>query len=130
MKKLFILFLVVLFGFSMIPFNATADSTRTIKRLSGAAVSENTVIKSNGGTLYHISGFADTAACVYSVHDASSINVSGATTEGTKSNVISEGGEATQYDSVPSLNFGEDGIRFNNGLIVMTANCTIALSYD
>lgn len=130
MKKLFVLFFAALIGVSLFSMNVTADSTRTISRKSGVAVSDPAVIVANGGTLYHISGFADTGNCVYSVHDASSRNIDTPTTQATTSNVIAEGGEATQYDSFPTVDFGKEGIRFNNGLIVETSLCTVVLSYE
>ncbi len=137
MKKLLVLFLVVLFGVSMIPFNATADNRRTIPRKYKAAIAANTVISSKGGTLYSISGLASSASCVYSVHDASGITCDGAAAptctslnSGTTTNVIGEGGEASQYDSVPTLDFGPEGVSFNNGLVIYTSLCHIAVSYN
>ncbi|KKL14167.1 hypothetical protein LCGC14_2518450, partial [marine sediment metagenome] len=53
-----------------------------------------------------------------------------ATTEGTVNNVIAEGGEATQYDSFPTIDFGDEGIAFNDGLIIMTTLCTVGVIYD
>ena len=130
MKKLIVLFFMAMVGFSLISLNVNADSTRTKKKKSRVAVDENKVITSHSGTLYRISGFAADANATYSVHDASSVGIDGASTQGTKENVLGEGGEATQYDSFPTFDFGEEGIPFVDGLIIMTSTATVHVVYD
>ncbi len=127
MKKLIILFFVALIGISLISMNAKADNRRTSPRKHGVALGAVTVIVANGGTLFTVSGFASSSSCRFSLHDANSIHPTGTVASAT--NTISEGGEATQYDSFPFLDFGKEGLPFNNGLVVNTTTCDVAISY-
>ena len=129
MKKLFVLFFVVLVGISLVSLSR-ADEARTIPKLHGAARGANTVIVSHGGTLYSVMGYASSANAVYSVHDASSKGIAGTTTQGTVANVLAEGGEASQYDSFPNIDFGSEGLPFTYGLIIMTTTADVVVTYN
>lgn len=129
MKKLFILFFAALVGIGLVSMNADSREARTIPFKHGVAAGANTLITANSGTLHMVSGFASTGNCTYSIHDASSVGITGDTTQGRKANTLAEGGEATQYDGFPLLNFGEEGIPFQSGLIIMTTLCDVAVTY-
>ena len=127
-KKLFILVLMVLIGIGLISFNssiAKADEARTIKMKSKGVAAVPTVISSQGADVFMITGFASSSNCNYSVHDVASLAGDVATT----SNVKAEGGEATQYDSVPNVDFGPEGLRFDTGVVVHTTTCTLSVLY-
>lgn len=130
MKKLFVLIFVALFGIGLVSINAESRESRTIPLKHGVAKGAHTLIQGNGGVLYSVSGYASSSSCFYSIHDASSIGVDGDTTEGTVNNTLAEGGEATQYDSFPTLDFGDEGLPFKDGLIIMTTVCDVAVTYN
>ncbi len=134
MKKLFYLFFVALIGISLVSLNATADNRRTIAKKYKAAAGADTLVSANGGTLYSITGLASSSSCRYSVHDASAIGCGGsdctATNHGNPDNVMAEGGEATQYDSFPTIDFGPEGVPFNNGLLISTTTCDVNVTYN
>lgn len=125
MKK--ILFLLVGVSICLIGSVSYADSARTIKFKNGVALGANTLITGNGGTLYRVSGRATSANAFYVLYDAATV-VAAAETSPT-SNILAEGGEATQYDSIPTLDFGEDGLPFSSGLVVVTSTADIAVLY-
>jgi len=102
---------------------AQATPARTIDMKYGAAVGAITQIATGSGVLYKISGFASSANATYAIHDTN--DVSG----GTTTNVMAEGGEATQYDSFPTLDFGDDGLNFTSGLLVYTTTATVSVQY-
>ena len=122
MKKLF---LISLMGVALLVsyHYANADSTRQIAFSSGAAVGVPTVIVGHGATLYHLTGFASSSNATYSVHDVASVS------GGSTANVKAEGGEATQYDSIQTLDFGPDGLDFSTGIMVYTTTATISVLY-
>lgn len=123
MKK-FILALMVMVGVSFASMGHT-DETRTIPLLSKAVVGATTVVSAKGATLYQLHGFASSANCVYSVH-----NVAAKTDNlATVNTVMVEGGEATQFDALTSINFGPDGLEFSTGIVVHTSTCTLNLIY-
>lgn len=123
MKKIFILVLMVLVGISLFSFNLRADEARTIAKKSAYANAANTVVVAHGGTLYLITGFAGSASSNYSIHDSATVVAASDT------NVLCEGGEATQYDSLTTIDFGEEGIPFANGLVVITSTAKVAVLY-
>lgn len=129
MKKLFILFFIALIGISLSSINVKADNRRTIPMKHGVARGSNTTIVANGGTLYMVSGYASSSSCRYSIHDASSLIGLTSTTRALDSNTMAEGGEGTQYDGFPLLDFGSEGITFNNGLSIVTSTCDVAVAY-
>lgn len=129
MKKLFILFFVALVGIGLVSMNAKADSRRTIYMKHGVARGALTTIVANSGTLHMVSGLASTGNCRYSIHDASSLIGSTSTTRALDSNTMAEGGEATQWDGFPLLDFGDEGIPFKNGLSIYTTLCDVAVAY-
>lgn len=123
MKKISILVLMVLVGISLVFVNAGAEEARTIPMEVGCASATTTVIVAHGGTLYRISGFASSANAYFSVHDTTT-TVGGSTT-----NVLAEGGEASQYDSFPTIDFGDEGIAFKDGLTVVTVGAQVTVLY-
>ena len=123
MKKIFILVLMVLVGISLLFSNLMAEEARTIPYKSGYANAANTVISAHGGMLYQITGFAGSANSNYSIHDSATVAAASDT------NVLCEGGEATQYDSLTPINFGDEGIPFANGLVVITSTAKVAVLY-
>lgn len=129
MRKLFVLSVMVLTGIGLFLSNVWADEARTIPYNHGVAKDANTVIVAHGGTLHLVTGFAEDSNCAYSVHDASSVGINTATGQGTIANTLTEGGEATDNDSFDTINFGEEGLPFVNGLIVMTTTCNVAVLY-
>ncbi len=123
MKKIFILALMVLVGISLLFSNLRADVARTIPMKSKYANATNTVVTANGGTLYIITGFAGSANSNYSIHDSATAAAASDT------NVLCEGGEATQYDSLVTIDFGTEGIDFANGLVVITSTAKLVVLY-
>ena len=123
MKKTFILALMVLVGVSLLFSNLRAEEARTIPYKSGYANAANTVIVAHGGTLHHITGFAGSTNSNYSIHDSATAAAA------TDTNVLCEGGEATQYDSLLPIDFGDEGIPFVNGLVVITSTAKVAVLY-
>lgn len=122
MKKLFILCLLALVGISMVLPQLRADEARTIARKS-KVITGNEVTSTQGIVLYKVTGYANTASAVYGLYNASSL---AATT------VLSckvEGGEATQYDSLPTLDFGSEGLNFDSGLTVVTSGAYVVIEY-
>ena len=124
MRKLFILTLMVLVGVSVSSLSF-ADSARTIVLKSKGVAAAPTIISSSGADLFFITGFASSSNCTYSVHNAADLLGGSSST----SNVQAEGGEATQYDSIPNVDFGSEGLRFNTGIVVHTTTCTMSLLY-
>ncbi len=127
MNKLF-LALMVMVGVCLSSF-VQADEARTIPFKHGVAQDANTVITANGGSLYLVTGDAEDANCGYSIHDASSIHINGANTQGTRANTLVEGGEATDEDSLTTIDFGPEGIPFTYGLVIMTTTCNVSVMY-
>jgi hypothetical protein len=142
-KLLFSLFLAVLIGVGFTSLsnaqNTSSSSNvnvynRTIPLKYGYAASANTLIVAHGGYLRYISGNAGSANAVWSIHDASSIN--NATNFGgvdnSITNIMVEGGQATQYGSIAPngyIDFGDNGIQFNNGLVVITTTANLTVGY-
>ena len=127
MRKLFILVLMVLVGVSLVLVNVRADEARTIPMKTGYAASANTLITAHGGTLYRITGRASSAAAYYVVYDAATVAI--ATLTSPTSGILAEGGEATQYDTLEPQYFGEEGIDFNNGLVIVTSTAEVCVQY-
>lgn len=123
MKKLFILVLMVLVGVSSFSLNLRAAETRTIPYKSKAVVAATTLVKGSGGSLHMVTGYAYAANATYAIHDH---NATGGLTT---ANTLVEGGEATQYDSIPTLDFGDDGLPFNTGIVVSTITAYVVVLY-
>lgn len=123
MKKSFIFALMVLVAVIFVISSSQADPTRTIPMKFGVARGADTVIVAHGGTLYRVTGYASSVNAAYGLFDSST------TAGASDTNVIAEGGEATQYDSVPTIDFGPEGIDFNNGLTAITASTYVAVQY-
>lgn len=128
MKKLFVLSVMALIGISVVFSNVKADEARTIPFKYGSAISARTLIVGRGGTLHKISGIAASANAIWSIHDYGSIADSHGGTK-TRENILAEGGEATQYDAIGPIDFGEEGLPFVNGLVVVTTTADIAVTY-
>ena len=132
-NRLFIFSLMVMVGISLFLFNFStvkADESRTIPKKHAVAKGANKLVIGHGGTLYRVDGYASSASCFYSVHDSSAIGGTGTTNQGTVDNALAEGGEASQYDSFPSIDFGEEGIPFTYGLVIMTTVCDVSVTYN
>ncbi len=99
-----------------------ADSTRTIARKSKVVVASE-VTSAQGVVVYKVTGYANAASAVYGLYNTSSLG----TASEAKCKV--EGGEATQYDQLPTLDFGKDGITFDSGLTVVTNGAYVAIEY-
>ena|SRR3990167_3161055 len=122
MNKL-LLALMVIVGVGVATLSFADD--RTIVMKSKGVRNVPTLISASGATVYSISGYAAESNCTYSVHDVASI----AGNQMTASNVKAEGGEATQYDSFPNLNFGTEGLPFDTGVAVFTETCDLTVQY-
>jgi len=122
MKK-FIIALMVLGFICRIGFGISqAESTRTIAK-KGKAISSSEQTAAHGITLYKVTGYATTDAAKYTLYDASTYSLVADST------AKLAGGEASAYDSLPTIDFGEEGMRFNSGLYSSISNCTIAIEY-
>lgn len=126
MKKLLLFVLVALVGISLTSF-AFADEARTIPMKTGVALGANTLVVGHGGTLYKITGRATSANASYVVYNAATVAT--VTSASTNTGILAEGGEATQYDSFDTLDFGDEGLEFSSGLVVITSTCDVALLY-
>lgn len=122
MKKIFISVLMVLVGISLVSLSF-ANEARTIPLKSKYVEATDTVVLAQGGTVYLVTGFAGSANANYSIHDAATV----ATTAST--NVLCEGGEATQYDSLVTLDFGDEGLPFSTGITVITSTAKLVVLY-
>lgn len=130
MKKISILLLVVLFGFGLCFSEAQADPTRTIPMKTGVALHTNTLITGNGGVLYKVVGRATSAAASYIIYDYATVaEALGGGASNSGSNILTEGGEATQYDPISLLDFGDEGIRFRSGLVIVTSTADVVVHY-
>ena len=123
MKKIFSVFLMVLVALSLGLSNLKADETRTINHVT-KVVTSNTVVETHGVTVYKVSGYANAANAIYALCNQASL----ATPDSTAYKV--EGGEASQYDSIPTLDFGDEGIRFSTGLTVFTVGSYLVIEYE
>lgn len=128
-KKISLILLSIVIGVSLAFAGSlaispvSASSARTIDMKYGVALGANTVITTGSGILYRISGYASSATAVWAIHNT-------ATIAGKKStNIMAEGGEATQYDSFPPLDFGSEGLPFTAGLMIYTTTATVAVQY-
>lgn len=130
MKRLFVLFLMALIGIGVIFSNAKADEARTIPYKYGVAKDANKVIVAHGGTLYMVTGDAEDASCGYSIHDSSSAGAHTSDTDwATTENTMAEGGEASDEDSLTTLDFRPEGLPFTYGLTIMTTTCNVSVVY-
>lgn len=100
-----------------------ADEARTINHKT-IVVTANTVVSAHGVTVYKVSGYANAANALYSLCDQATLATPASTA------YKCEGGEATQYDSIPTLDFGSDGVRFSTGLTVFTVGSYVVIEYE
>ena len=115
---------IIILGSLISAVPSYASSARAIDMKYGAAVEAVTQIRVGTGILHYVSGFASGGAnATYAIHDAASV-AGASTTTG-----MAEGGEASQYDSIPTLDFGDDGLPFTKGLLIWTTTCSIAVQY-
>lgn len=122
MKKSLRIFLMVLVGISFLTASF-ADEARTITQKT-TVVTSNSVVSASGVTVYKVTGYANAANALYALVDARTLGAASA------SAYKVEGGEASQYDSLPTLDFGDEGIRFNTGLTVFTVGAYVNIEYD
>ena len=122
MKKIFIFALMVLVGISLCSLSF-ADEARTTPMKSGCAKGANTVIVTHNGTLYKVTGYASSANAVYAVYNYNALSGASST------NVLCEGGEASQYDSFDTIDFGEEGLDFDTGLTILTTTAYVVVLY-
>lgn len=134
MKKLFLV-LALLMGFgASLSFASQVGNelspARTIPLKSGYAAGANTLIVAHGGVLRLLTGYASSSNATFVVYDASSVNAAlgmpGFTAQQTP---LIEGGQATQYNSLTTIDFGDVGINFVNGLVVITSTAAVNVLY-
>ncbi|KKL79003.1 hypothetical protein LCGC14_2019190 [marine sediment metagenome] len=125
MKKIIIALIVLgilAFGASL----SSADSTRTINHNFRAITTETAAAGPavlSAGTIYRITGYATATNGVWAVYDS-------ATASGiADSNCAIEGGEATSGDPFGHYDFGKEGLRFGNGIVVVAHGCTVVIEY-
>ena len=125
MKKIFIFVLLVLVGISMLnlPANLKADEARTIAKKSKAIIA-NEVTSTQGITLYKVTGYANAANSVFGLYNASTLGTA------TAAVCKVEGGEATQYDSLLTLDFCDEGIEFPDGLTTVVNGAYVTIVYN
>ena len=123
MKKLLIALLVLGLIFAGVSLTQ-ADSTRT-RTYKSTVVTSNTVVSASGATLYHVTGYANAANAFYALVDTN-------TTAGSPSSTLYkvESGEASQYDGLPTIDFGDEGLVFNTGLTVFTTGAYVTVIYE
>ena len=127
MKKILLFVLVALVGISLTSF-AFADEARTIPMKSAVVLHADTLAVGHGGTLYRVSGRATSSSAAYVVYDVAALATAQAVATST-TNILAEGGEATQYDNFDTIDFGSEGIDFKSGLAVITTTCDVLLQY-
>ena len=121
MKKFLILALMLLVGISLLT-PAFADEARYISKKS-KAITASEVTSTAGVVLFKVTGYAGSANSVYGLYNCSTLlSVAAATCK-------IEGGEASQYDSIPTLDFGEEGIHFDNGLCTVVSGAYLTIEY-
>lgn len=133
MKKLsVILVLMVMVGISLFSISSNsieASQTRTIPMKTGVALSANTVVASQGGTLYKIFGRATAAQADYVIYDRNTIASATGLAANSQANILTEGGEATQYDTIEPVDFGSEGLSFSTGMVIVTTTADIVVHY-
>lgn len=129
MKKLFILFFVLLVGIGLMLSNAKADEARSLPSKSKSVLHANTLIIGNGADLLNISGNASSTNCIWAVYDSATVAGATGLAANSQENIKVEGGEATQYDAIGPIDFGPEGLRFVNGITVVTTTCDLTLTY-
>ncbi len=124
MKKIFILVLMVLVGISLIFVNVKADEARTIPYKSVTVAAAHTVVFTHGVVVYKITGYASSGNATFGLYNTT-------TTAGAVSaTCMVEGGQATQYNSLnPMIDFGEEGLNFDTGLVAITTTMNLAIVY-
>lgn len=127
MRKMLILVLMALVGISFLFSDLRADETRTITHKTKCVTASNggTQVVTGGATLYRIGGYASSSSGVYAIIDSASVP-----TSITSTTVKVEGGEATQYDPIQPINYGDEGLRFDNGIVVISTGVSLVLEYN
>ena len=127
MRKISTIFLIVLVGFGLM-FSAQAESARTIPMKTGIALHTNTLIVTGSGTLYKVVGRATSAQASYIIYDKATL-AEAITHPTAETNILTEGGEATQYDPILLNDFGDEGIPFTSGLVIVTTTADVVVHY-
>ena len=129
MKKLSVLFLMVMVGIGMMfSPESKADSSRTIALKSKSVLSANTVVSANGIDVYRITGNAGSANAVWIAYDVATVAAATGVAANSQANIKAEGGEATQYDAI-DIDFGPDGLRFETGCVIVTSTANLSVLY-
>jgi len=110
MRKLIVL--LVLVGILALSVNAFAEEARTITRKS-VVVTDDTVVSTQGVTVYSITGYANASNSVFGLYNSSTL------VGALNATVKAEAAEATQYDSWVPITY-EKGLEFPDGLTVVT----------
>ena len=121
MKRLVILLMVLGLVLAGI-LNSQADTTRTIA-LKAKVVTSDEVTASYGVVVYRVTGYANAANAIYGLYDTNALGSASTTT------VRIEGGEATQYDALPTLDFGDEGLPFDTGLTTVVSGAYVTIVY-
>jgi hypothetical protein len=119
MKKLLIALMVL----ALMAGFVYAEADRTITHKMKVVAAANTVVSAQGTVLYRVTGYASSSNAVYGIYDAATLGTCTATT------VKVEGGEATQYDSLTTIDFGKEGIPLDTGLSIVTTTATVVVEY-
>ena len=121
-KKLLIVLMVlgIIFAGSLF---SHADTTRTIPT-KAITVTSNTVVSAQGCVVYKVTGYANASNATYALSNSTNASTTPSATE-----IKVEGGEATQYDSLPTLDFGSEGLVFDTGLTVFTVGSYLSIEY-
>lgn len=122
MKRVIIALMVLGLMFSLAIGYASADSTRTIATKTHTTTASE-VVSTQGVVIYKISGYANAASSLYGLYNATTLGTA------TASVCKFEGGEGTQYDSIPYVDFGEDGLVFNTGLTIVVSGAYVTIEY-
>ena len=121
MKKILLFVLMVLVGISFVTASF-ADEARTITKKSKGVTATGS-ISAQGAVLYKVTGYASANSAVYGLYNATTYAAS------TSTAVKVEGGEATQYDSLPTLDFGDEGLVFDTGIYAVISNAYVIVEY-
>lgn len=116
-------FIAVLMVLALMAGYVYAEADRTIPH-KARVVTSNTVILASGTVVYRIWGVATGGNnATFGVYDCATLGTATATT------IRAEGGEASQYDMIPTIDFGDEGIPFDTGLTVVTTNMYVTVEY-
>ena len=120
MKKLIIALILLGFCVANVSF---ADSSRTIQRKSKVIIASE-VTSTQGVVIYKVTGYANAANAIFGLYNTTTLGAAAA------SNCKVEGGEATQYDSLSTLDFGDEGLVFDTGLVAVISGAYVVIEYQ